>query len=123
MATHPSPSRKAGVGPLQFAILRAISCGWHDIASIRKHCGQKTAGENFNDVIVGMTQRGLINPGRGRMFFLTNEAYKHLPRADALIVATRHYTPAVAPPRRPGSDHSHIPSIAAGRIYPYEAHV
>jgi hypothetical protein len=124
MATHDSPSRKHGVGPLQFAILRAIRAGWHDSASIRKHLSAKTAVDNLADTLMGMVQRGLIFQGRGRMYYLESRGWAHLPKPGAeLIERTGHYVVPPRPPRRPGSDHSHIPSIAAGKRMEYVPHV
>lgn len=122
MATHPSPTREKGVGPIQFAIIRAIADGAHSYATIRKQVAGKTS-IGFSDVILGLQRRGLLHQGRGRTFYLTKEAYAHLPRPDLLIISTGHYKPPVAPPRRPGSDHTHIPSVAAGKLHDYVRHV
>lgn len=123
MATHPSPTRERGVGPLQYSILRAISDGWHDLASIRKHLSAKTGDQNLGEILMGMERRGLIIAGRGRRYYLANAGWAQLPRPDALVIATGHYVAPKPPPRRSGSDDwRRCPSVAAGVERPYQEH-
>ena len=61
-----------------------------------------------------MADEGLIALKWGR-WQLTRAGRRAVP-APELQVAVRPYVPPVAPPRRPGSDHSHIPSLAGGKL-------
>lgn len=118
MTTH--DAYRFGLGPMHISVLTAISVGVHDIPSMMRHCNHKVAGPAFHAMIESMIRRGLIHRGRGALLCLTAKGRSELPAAPIAHMGV--YVPAVAPPRRPGSDHSHIASRVGPNLYEYRPH-
>lgn len=118
MTTH--DAYRFGLGPMHISVLTAISVGVHDIPSMMRHCNHKVAGQAFHAMIESMIRRGLIHRGRGGMLYLTERGRNELPVAPVANMGV--YVPAAAPPRRPGSNHAHIPSRAGPHLITYRPH-
>lgn len=118
MSRHPNSVERAGIGHVQYLILVAISQGVRDPRGIRARIATNAGGAGVEHSLEALARRGYIRRARGGGYYLESKAHEHLPDPSALIAATGHYVRPAAPPRRPGSDHSHIPSLAGGqRIY------
>lgn len=113
-------SSRFGLGPLHVCVLVSISHGVHDVPTLKRRANFKVAGEPFDQMIEALILRGFVHRGRGALLYLTERGRSELPQVASVDMGV--YRPAPAPPRRPGSDHSHIPSVAGGRRYDYRPH-
>jgi len=115
MSRHPNTVERAGIGHVQYLILVAISQGIRDPKGIRARIADNAGDAGVEASLQVLQQRGYVRRARGGGYYLEAKAHEHLPDPSALIAATGHYVRPLAPPRRPGSDHSHIPSVAGGQ--------
>lgn len=109
-----------GLGPMHVSVLIAISVGVHDINSMKRHCSHKVAGPAFMEMVEGLIRRGYIHRGRGLLLYLTAKGRSELPAAPIADMGV--YKPPAHPPRREGSDHTHIPSRVGPHRYEYRPH-
>ncbi len=117
MSRHPNTVERAGIGHVQYLILVAISQGTRDPRGIRARITENAGDAGVEASLQVLQQRGYVRRARGGGYYLEAKAHEHLPDPSALIAATGHYVRPTAPPRRPGSDHGHLPSVAGGRLY------
>lgn len=111
---------KPSVGPLHYRVLRLISQGTRHTKSIHA----ALAGEgNARDILAGLAARGYVVQGRGGVFCLTDKGIGTLPRREPARWETSQYVAQTRAPRRPGSDHAHLPSLAGSQFLTYAPHV
>jgi hypothetical protein len=73
-----------------------------------------TAKAHVNRCVERLRMDGLIALKWGK-WHLSKAGRRGIP-APAPVVQMRPYQPPVRPPRRAGSDHSHLPSVAGGQL-------
>ena len=114
---------RPGLGPIHMRIIRLVADGVRHPKQISKSLTEFGGEGNLLLILGGLIKRGYLNQHRGHVYSLTNKAYDVLPRPEPAWWATTNYVPPKAPPRRPGSDHSYLPSVAADKFYDYIKHV
>ena len=123
MSVYDVAKDKPGVGPIHARIIRLIRDGNRHPKQIAARLSDYAGQQNLKQVLGGLVARGYIAKGRGHVYTLTDKALEFLPKAQMHPWQLTTYKPPVAPPRRPGSDHSYIPSVAADKFYDYIKHV
>lgn len=123
MANRYEPSTQGtGIGVAQHLVLVAISRGQHHGSELRHLLSQHMRGKAWLAMMTALANRDYVVRSRGDRYFLTNKGRAELPREQAPFERGVYVAPKT-PPRRPGSDHSHLPSVAAGFSFPYRPHV
>lgn len=124
MATHPKTSKKNGrqslsdaPSPFTSVVIRNINQGAWTHAKLANAMKAHMSGDRLKAFLNRLRDLGLIQNRRGGWVVLA-KGMDYLPKVGGLPPMAP-YTPPPAPPRRPGSSHAHIPSVAAGREYTY----
>lgn len=102
------------ISALGMRILRLLADEPRKLAALRSALSTTTAKSFTESAVEQLAQRGLIALKWGR-WQLTGAGRRALPIEGAAAEPMRPYTPPVAAPCRPGSDHSGIPSLMGGR--------
>jgi hypothetical protein len=97
---------------LRAAILRALSVAPRNMTELGR-CMSAHATSVIARTVETLSDEGLVALKWGR-FRLTRTGRLAIPSMSALPPMVPYRSPAVV--RRPGSDHSHIPSLAGGRL-------
>jgi len=114
---------RPGIGHFHLRIIRLIADGARHPTQIASRLHDFSGSENLRNVLRGLVVRGYLVQARGGVVSLTNKALEVLPTSVPQRWQTSNYVAMQAAPRRPGSDHSHLPSLAGGRkIYRGQAH-
>ena len=108
-------STRPGIGPVAVSVIRLIHNGHNSGRKLVRRLMGSTAADQVQQIIDGMVADGYLHR-RASFYFLTEKSRQFAPGANAAPVTTPYRAP-VAPPRRPGSDHSHIPSMAGGHEF------
>ena len=119
MATHPKKAKgdANGLSPLYVVVIRALESGAWRHAQLARVMSPHLGGDAFSAFIRRMESDGWITARKG--------GWLASPKGLGLLPSRQHLPPMkplqhqVVPPRRPGSNHDHIPSIAAGRERTY----
>ena len=98
--------------PLRAGILRALSVAPRNMTELGR-CMSAHATSVIARTVEQLADEGLVALKWGR-YRLTSAGRAALPSISSLPPMQPYVPPAVV--RRPGSDHSHIPSLAGGRL-------
>ena len=96
--------------PLRGTVLRALQVAPRNSAELAR---AQHSPRNIGFAVAALVDEGLIALKWSR-WRLTSAGRAALPSISALPPMQPYVPPAVV--RRPGSDHSHIPSLAGGRL-------
>jgi hypothetical protein len=114
---------RPGIGAMHMRILHLISQGYRHPKAIAPRLTDYAGKKNVHTILRGLASRDYVREGRGGIFTLTSKASWLLPKAPLAAWQTTNYVPPARPPRRSGSDHSYLPSLAGDRFYDYVRHV
>lgn len=98
--------------PLRGTVLRALQVAPRNSAELARALAQHSP-RNIGFAVEALAAEGLIALKWSR-WRLTRRGREALPGISSLPPMQPYRSPAVV--RRPGSDHSHIPSLAGGRL-------
>ncbi|GIK83054.1 MAG: hypothetical protein BroJett024_41590 [Alphaproteobacteria bacterium] len=98
--------------PLRGTVLRALQVAPRNSAELARAIAQHSP-RNIGFAVEALAAEGLIALKWSR-WRLTRRGREALPSLSALPPMQPYVPPMVV--RRPGSDHSHIPSLAGGRL-------
>ena len=103
------PTRTRGVGLIKQLILRSVASGHRTDHELKRICKQHISGDNLNNVLRSMTRDRLLMRSRGN-YYIGSAGRAQTQKLVVGAPAMKPYIPPKTPPRRAGSDASHIPS-------------
>lgn len=105
-----TPARHHGAGYLQAIVLAAVREGMNTKRAVTRRMKPFISGIALDGMLARLVADGYLIAWRNR-YELTDRGHGEVPLG---MQSLKPYTPPKPPPRRPGSDWSHLPSLMGG---------